>query len=276
MAKLKDYYNIQLQGMQPLSGRQLTPVQKPQPVVPVVPKVDTSNAMESLAYMMGPTPAEREAQVRKAQEHESKMQAWTGLFDGLRNLGNLYSTYKGASPQQTANYNPYAQISRQVQQQQLIQDSLDNYRRQYEQGIYNLRRQADEDRMKSETHQAQLDWYKNRDEQNAEKVAIQKFRAETDRDYKTATLEQKEKMNDIMADVYAGRISLMEAQQRLANVRAAKTQADASGNTKTIVEGGKTKTITTTPNTARNTPRIRSRYGRTSQTATNNSGFFNS
>lgn len=79
----------------------------------------------------------------------------------------------------------------------------------------------EQDKRTGEEHQAKLDWYRNRDEQNAEKVAIQRFRAEVDAAYKGATLEQKERMNDIMADVYAGRISLMDAQRHLANVRAA-------------------------------------------------------
>ena len=37
------------------------------------------------------------------------MLAWTGLFDGLRQLGNLYFTSKGATPQQYTD-KPYQQI----------------------------------------------------------------------------------------------------------------------------------------------------------------------
>ena len=89
----------------------------------------------------------------------------------------------------------------------------------------------EQDKRTGEEHQAKLDWYRNRDEQNAEKVAIQRFRAEVDAAYKGATLEQKERMNDIMADVYAGRISLMDAQRHLANVRAANVgNGGKSGN----------------------------------------------
>lgn len=228
MGRLNEYYDMKLDRMKPMSGKQLfqpgVATQKGQPggQTPgtVQPQVDTSNAIGSLAGLMGPTPAEREARERRAQEQKSKMMAWTGLFDGLRQLGNLYYTTKGAAPQKSA-YNPYAHVEQEYQQQRQIADAVDNYRRQYAQGMYSLRRQMEQDKRTGEEHQAKLDWYRNRDEQNAEKVAIQRFRAEVDAAYKGATLEQKERMNDIMADVYAGRISLMDAQRHLANVRAA-------------------------------------------------------
>lgn len=78
------------------------PSPQPQPVV------DTRNSIVSLATLLGPTPEEREAQQRKLQENKSKMAAWTGLFDGLRNLGNLYAVSKGATPQQYSN--PYKAV----------------------------------------------------------------------------------------------------------------------------------------------------------------------
>ena len=93
------------------------------------------------------------------------------------------------------------------------------------------------DRRAGEEHQAKLDWYKNRDEQNAEKVAIQRFNAEVNAAYKDATLDEKKRMNDIMADVYAGRISLMEAQARLANVRADNGGSSQGNYGYKIVEG---------------------------------------
>lgn len=193
----------------------------------VMPTVDTTNAIGSLADLLGPTPAEREAQERRLMENKAKMQMWTGLFDGLRQLGNLYYASKGATPQQFNN--PYQMVEQQYQQQRQLANEQNAYQRQYANTLYTLQRQADADQRAKETHKAQLEWYKNRDEQNAEKVAIQRFKAEADAAYKEASLEEKKRMNDIMADVYAGRISLMEAQEQLAKVRAAHIGAGGSG-----------------------------------------------
>lgn len=183
------------------------------------PKVDTSNAIGSLAQLLGPTPAEREAQQARLERNRQQMAMWTGLFDGLRQLSNLYYTAKGARPQQ---YNdPYKTIDENYNREVKRLDDLAQYRRAYAKTLYDLQRQAGIEEQNRALNEAKIDWYKNRDEQNAEKVAVQRFRAETDRMYKTATLEQKERMNDIMADYYSGRISLMGAQEELAKVKAA-------------------------------------------------------
>lgn len=183
------------------------------------PKIDTSNAIGSLAEMLGPTPAEREAQQNRLERGRQQMAMWTGLFDGLRQLGNLYYTAKGARPQQYSD--PYKTIDENYNREVKRLDDLAQYRRAYAKTLYDLQRQAGIEEQNRALNEAKIDWYRNRDEQNAEKVAVQRFRAETDRMYKTATLEQKERMNDIMADYYSGRISLMAAQEELAKVRAA-------------------------------------------------------
>ena len=134
----------------------------------VIPTVDSSNAIGSLVNLLGPTPAEREAQERKIMQNRAKMQAWTGLFDGLRQLGNLYYATKGATPQ-TFN-SPYQIVDQEIQQQRQFNDNMTNYRRQYNTSLYTLQRQMEADRRTNEEHKAKLDWYKNRDEQNAEKV----------------------------------------------------------------------------------------------------------
>ena len=227
------------------------------PAGQTAPVVDSSNAIGSLAEMLGPTPAEREAAERRMLEGKAKMAAWTGLFDGLRQLGNLYYTSKGATPQNYAN--PYQYAEQQYQQQRQLYNDMANYRKQYATSLYSLQRQMDADKMAREKHQATLDWYQTRDEQNAEKVAIQRLRAENDAAYKEATLEEKKRMNDIMSDVYAGRISLMEAQEQLAKVRAAHVGVNGSGGrgnagtTKVTTtgydeNGNKVVTTTTQPN----------------------------
>lgn len=170
-------YNID--RMKPMSGKQLfqpgvaTQTGQPGGQTPgtVQPQVDTSNAIGSLAGLMGPTPAEREARERRAQEQKSKMMAWTGLFDGLRQLGNLYYTTKGTAPQKS-NYNPYAHVEQEYQQQRQIADALDNYRRQYAQGMYSLRRQMEQDELAREMQKSTLDWrqrqYEDRQRQQQE------------------------------------------------------------------------------------------------------------
>lgn len=205
------------------------------------PTVDTTNAMESLAELMGPTPVEREAAERKMQKSKAQMAAWTGLFDGLRQLGNLYYANKGATPQKLDS--PYPMVEQNYQQQRQLWNDMANYRRQYAQGQYSLRRQMEQDQQAREKHQATLDWYRNRDEMNAEKVAIQRLKAENDAAYKEATIDEKKRMNDIMADVYAGRISLMEAQEQLAKVRAAHVgESGGRGGGNTGTYGYKTTT----------------------------------
>lgn len=248
-----------------------------------MPQVDTSHALSSISQLMGPTPAEREAELRKQEAHNNKMMKWAGLFDGLRQLGNLYTTYKGATPQQLQA--PYGQLEQQADRQRKLQAADDAYRREYANAYMRLQHGLNDDARKAKLAEAQLKWYKKRDEQNAEKVAIQKFKAETDRAYKNATLEQKERMNDIMADFYAGRISLMEAQTKLANVKAnmggfapqrslqqketTTTTTDSKGHTttKTVVSGpvGSTRSK---GNSSNSTPPSR-RRGKQAQSQSN-------
>ena len=223
------------------------PAAPQQPLVsqpaPQQPQVDTNNAMASIADMMGPTPVEREAQERKLQKQRAQWAAWTGVFDGLRQLGNLYYTYKGATPQKFDN--PYTALNSEIQQQRAIQDNLNNYRRNYATSLYNMQRQMNQDKRLGEEHQAKLDWSKNRDDQNAEKVAIQKFKAETDRDYKNATIEMKQRINDINANLLSGKITLTEAQTELARARAANVGATTQTTKQTNPDGSVTTTKVT-------------------------------
>lgn len=126
-----------------------------------MPQVDTSNAIQSLAQLMGPTPAEREAQERKLLENKRKMIAWTGLFDGLRQLGNLYYATKGATPQQYTDQ-PYNAIEQNYQQERQLQDYANRYSHAYAKQLYDLQRQGEQDQMRREAQQAQIDYNKSR------------------------------------------------------------------------------------------------------------------
>lgn len=160
-------------GTSPVEEQQ--PIQQPaaqqQPVVEQ-PQVDTSNAIGSLADMLGPTPAEREAQQARLERGRQQMTMWTGLIDGLRQLGNLYYTAKGARPQQFND--PYKMVDDTYQREAKRLDDLTAYRRAYANQLYNLQRQAGEDRRKDMLTAAQANYYDTRDE-------VARMKAENDR-----------------------------------------------------------------------------------------------
>lgn len=140
------------------------------------PVIDTGNALGSLTDLLGPTPAEREAQERRMFDHKNKMQMWYGLFDGLRQLGNLYSTYRGASPMNITSTAPV--IDQQYQQQRQFYNDMNNYRRNYAQQLYNLHRQQQADKRAGEKHQAEMGWYDTRSEMARAKADNDAIKAE--------------------------------------------------------------------------------------------------
>lgn len=153
-------------------------VQPKTPMQPTAdePVVDTSNAIGSLAELLGPTPAEREAMDRKAQKDRAQMQAWAGLFDGLRQLGNLYYTAKGGVPQQF-NDNPYQQIENVYEQERAKARELEDYRRQYARQLYMLSRQAGDDERKELLAQARAHGYETKDELARQKAELDRMKA---------------------------------------------------------------------------------------------------
>ena len=254
----KPYFPV---GTSPAEVQQQFVTTQPQPAVEQ-PQVDTSNAIGSLADMLGPTPAEREAQQERLERGRQQMTMWTGLIDGLRQLGNLYYTAQGARPQQFSD--PYKMVDETYQREAKRLDDLTAYRRAYANQLYNLQRQMGQDEMAKERHQATLDWYKNRDEQNARKVDIQQFKAEADAAYKEATLEQKEQILDIRRRVADNQISYRDGMLEVARIRANKSGGGGSGRSvgtyghvtryHTDPETGD-KIITRTPTTNGNQPR---------------------
>ena len=175
MRQLKTPFDAPAQ-IQPISTPSFAPVTVEQPQLP---QIDTENAINSFAEILGPTPAEREARERRALESKAKMAAWAGLFDGFRQFGNLYSVYKGATPQQLSS--PYQAIDQQVNEQRAIADANDNYRRQYAQSLYNFRRQMSDDARRDMLANAQADYYGTRDEVARMKAENDRQKAEIDR-----------------------------------------------------------------------------------------------
>ena len=210
------------------------PSPQPQPVV------DTRNSIVSLATLLGPTPEEREAQQRKLQGHKSKMAAWTGLFDGLRNLGNLYAVSKGATPQQYSN--PYKAVDQQATEAQQWLDDIQRNRQSYAMMLHNLQRQDDQDEMRRQAHEAQMKYYKERDDNNARKMDLAEFKAKTDADYKQATLAQKNAINEVRIRLMEGQINKTEADRQYRLIMA----GNASFGTTTTVtkpDGSVTTTV---------------------------------
>ena len=76
------------------------------------------------------------------------MHGWTALFNGLRNISNLYFTAKGAAPQ-TYN-NPHAEIEQQYQDERRRLAEIQERNRQYYTNLYTLRRQMENDRWNRE------------------------------------------------------------------------------------------------------------------------------
>lgn len=171
----------QRNNQQPQPAAAVAPVVQQQPQQ-IMPQVDPNNAIGSLAELIGPTPAEREARQAQLERNRQKMASWTALFDGLRHLGNLYYTAKGARPQQYAN--PYTQIEQNYQRDMQLADAQDAYRRQYAQQLYQLQRQQAQDSLAKEVHKSQMDmrkaqadWYGSREESARQKAELDKLKA---------------------------------------------------------------------------------------------------
>lgn len=165
MINLKDYYKQRF-SVQPLVQHEEKPQQ---------PQVDSSHALESFAKLMGPTPAEREAKQRKQEEHNAKMQTWAGLFDGLRQLGNLYTTYKGATPQQLQT--PYGQIEQIADRNRKRQAANDAYSREYALALSRLHHGFVDDARKAKVAEAQAKFFDTRSEAAKQKAELEKYKA---------------------------------------------------------------------------------------------------
>ena len=132
-----------------------------------LPKIDTSDAIGSLAGMLGPTPEEREQQEQQLMEHKRKMHSWTALFNGLRHLSNLYFTTKGASPQQYAD--PHAQIEQHYQEERKRLADIQANNQKYYAGLWGLYRQINDEQRRNMLAEAQRDYYGTREDVAREK-----------------------------------------------------------------------------------------------------------
>lgn len=169
-------------------------------VQPQQPQIDTSDPINSLAGMLV-TPAEREAQHQRMLRNKRRMIAWTGLFDGLRNLGNLYAVSKGAAPQRYTD-NPYQTIERSFDDEQKRQDALFNNRDNYAKQLWNLQRQASDDARRNALSAAQARYYDTRDEMARLKGENDRLKAEKQNEVSDARKEQIELKTKQMREMH--------------------------------------------------------------------------
>ena len=140
-----------------------------------LPKIDSGDAIGSLADILGPTPDEREAEEQRLQEHRRKMHGWTALFNGLRHLGNLYYTGKGASPQKYGD--PHVQIEQQYQDERKRLAENHAADRNYYASLWGLYRQVNDEQRRNMLTEAQRDYYGTRDEVARQKAELDKLKA---------------------------------------------------------------------------------------------------
>lgn len=165
MGVLERYRQLTQQNNQQLQAGAVQPQQ------PQQPQIDTSDPINSLAGMLV-TPAEKEAQQQKMLQNKRRMIAWTGLFDGLRNLANLWGVSKGATSQRYTD-NPYQTIESSFSQEQQRQDALNQNRDRYANTLYNLYRQGVEDARKNKLAELQQKNYESLIKERGEKTRQQ-------------------------------------------------------------------------------------------------------
>ena len=158
LPRLTQWYQAQQQPEQPEQPAVVTDpvVETPAGTVPAG-TVDSSNAIASVAELLGPTPAEREAIRARQERSRNQMAMWTGLFDGLRHLGNLYYTAKGARPQQLTD--PYKQIDENYQREVKNLDDMMAYRQNYVRQLYALQNQIENNEQGRAINKAKSDYY---------------------------------------------------------------------------------------------------------------------
>lgn len=149
---------------------------KPQQAA-VTEKPADGNYIGLMRDMMGPTPAEREAQERKLATNKAKMAGWLGLFQGLGALGDLYYASKGVTPSKPNNTAQTILNQNYADEKQRL-DNLYKNRQAYANMLYNLQRQAGEDERKNKLNDAQIRWYDTREEMARLKADNDKLKAE--------------------------------------------------------------------------------------------------
>lgn len=193
-----------------------TPVQTPTNTVntttrPVVNPQSPSSGMDYISSLW--TSPQEEAERRKASVNRQRVMA---VADALRHIGNIYNTVKGSPSQKFTN--PVGDEEKRYLTEKAIRDQNNMKVMSYQQAKERqelLKKQADQSALLKANQLAfQQEKFNRQQDLNELK---EKNRAW----YQHATIEQKEKYMDIQGKLAAGRITLMEAQTALANVKTA-------------------------------------------------------
>ena len=155
-----------------------------------IPQIDTSDAIGSLAGILGPSPEERAAEEARLQQHRQKMHGWTALFNGLRNLSNLYFTTKGAAPQKYGD--PHQQIEQQYQDERKRLADIQAQNQKYYAGLWNMQRQVSDDKRRDLLAEAQAKYYGTRDYAASQKAEADQQKAELERLKAVRVIKQKD------------------------------------------------------------------------------------
>ena len=181
-----------------------------QPVT--VPQIDSSNAIGSLAGILGPSPEEKAEEEQRQLKHRQKMHGWTALFNGLRHLSNLYYTTKGAAPQKYSD--PHVQIEQQYQDERKRLDNLQTANQKYYNNLWNLYRQGAEDNRKNMLAEAQRDYYgvraagtQQRNDDNSRKADAQIDNTNARTEYTRERTNQLKKLEPLKEQELRARIS---------------------------------------------------------------------
>lgn len=229
------------------ANRKLGPLPDVAPIAPLVteekplvpqelPKVDTSDAINSLAGLLV-TPEQRKQQELALMKQKRNMAAWTGLFDGLRNIGNLYYTTRGATPQQYTD-NLYQQNEKEYQNARAISDDLLKHQDNYARQMIALKQQAEENARKSREIDARVAYYNRpvfKTNPSGELFMTDPTTGET---VKVATDEMRQKVQQsiINRNEAQGRAAVSNA---AANNKRANNTGKTGGNTMPGVKGKK-------------------------------------
>ena len=204
--------------------------------------------------MLGPTPAEREAQERRLAENKAKMSGWLGLFQGLGALGDLYYASKGVTPSKPDN-TAQAIIQQNYADEKQRLDNLYRNRQAYANMLYNLQRQAGEDARKDKLADAQAKWYDTRDEMARDKAELEKLKAvrvikQKDGslmkfDPVSGTIEPLTEADPLYVEYMNSRINATNKRAGLMGAPVTTTTTNEKGETKTSVKtyggGGSTR-----------------------------------
>ncbi len=195
----------------------------------------------------------------KEAKRLKRQQTWEKIGSVLSHVGNLVGTIMGAPSQ---NLESGAALT---ERQKKLRDYTTTQRKQQGSEILKYYYQDIANKRAQEIAAANAEYKSGQLAARQRALDIQEFRARTDKDFKDATVEQKKQILDIQRDLADGRITLMQAQEKLANVRAAaggyaptKKQEDVTVTTERDVLDpltGEKKTLTTKRTTTRGASR---------------------